>query len=145
MLRLPSMSARAVWCVVGVVAIAACSRQESVSCAADPRYGTARSAQPVQIPDDLSPPNESNALRLPAPVAAPVSAGECLQTPPSFFGESRPFQVQSSDSELSRRERREARRDERRQGRDEAPTDSAEPTAAEPADAPSSSDRVIEN
>jgi hypothetical protein len=139
------MRARAPWFVVGVVAIAGCSRQETVSCVPDPRYGTARSAQPVQIPDDLSPPNESDALRLPPPVAIPVSAGECLQTPPSFFGESRPFQV---NIEPSRRERREARRQERREESSEsseAPADRAEPAAAEPADAPSDQDRVIDN
>jgi hypothetical protein len=47
----------------------------------------------VQIPDDLSPPNENDALRLPPAlgVGAPTVAGECLEAPPSFFGESRPF------------------------------------------------------
>ncbi len=121
----------------GLAAVAGCSRMETSPCAPDVRYATARSAPPVQIPDDLSPPDASNALRLPpaAGVDGPVTAGECLETPPSFFGETRPFQVSSDDGE-SRRERRERRRSERRQ---------AETPAPEPASAPSEDDRVIDN
>jgi hypothetical protein len=80
--------------IVGLVAIAGCSREQTVSCDVDERYSTARSAPPVQIPDDLSPPNESDAIRLPPDPGASSSptAGPCLQSPPSFFGESRPFQ-----------------------------------------------------
>src|SRR5687767_14834300 len=117
------MHHRALLCaVVGLMAIAGCSRQETVSCNIDVRYSTARSAAPVQIPDDLSPPNESDALRLPPAAGAGGSAvGECLQEPPSFFGESRPFQL---EAELSRRERRQARREERRVADGEAPADS---------------------
>jgi hypothetical protein len=95
------MRYRALWCcVVGVMAIAGCSRQQTTPCDTDARYATARSAQPVQIPDDLSPPNESDALRLPPDAVASASAatGSCLQSPPSFFGESRPFQ-RDSDAE----------------------------------------------
>jgi len=89
------MRNRAFWfSAIGLVTIAACSRQETVSCNTDLRYSTARSAPPVQIPDDLSPPNESDALRLPpdAPLADSSTVGPCLQSPPSFFGENRPFQ-----------------------------------------------------
>jgi hypothetical protein len=89
--------------VIGLVASVGCSRQETVSCNTDPRYVTARSAPPVQIPDDLSPPNERDALRLPPEVGASASptAGPCLQSPPSFFGESRPFQLSSDDDEAA--------------------------------------------
>jgi hypothetical protein len=79
--------------IVGLAAVASCSRQETVACEADLRYSTARSAPPVQIPDDLSPPDEGDALRLPplSVVGSPTVAGECLETPPGFFGDSRPF------------------------------------------------------
>jgi len=89
------MIRHATWCsLVALAAIAGCSRQETVSCQADTRYTTARSAPPVQIPDDLSPPEEEDALRLPpdAGAVAQAAPGECLEAPPSFFGESRPFQ-----------------------------------------------------
>jgi hypothetical protein len=111
---------------VGLVATAGCSRQESVSCNTDPRYVTARSAPPVQIPDDLSPPNDRDALRLPPDVGAGArpTVGPCLQSPPSFFGESRPFQLSSDD-------------------------DAAAPAAPAPAErsapAVDASDRVIDN
>jgi hypothetical protein len=89
------MHYRAFWGLVACVAtIAGCSRQQTTTCATDARYVTARSAPPVQIPDDLSPPNESDALRLPPDpgVSSTPTSGPCLQSPPSFFGESRPFQ-----------------------------------------------------
>lgn len=125
----------------GLAAAAGCSRMETGPCEPDARYSTARSAPPVQIPDDLSPPDESDALRLPPDAADgdSVTAGDCLEAPPSFFGESRPFNVSSEADEdrgASRRERRERRRAERRE---------AEAPAAEPVPAPSGEDRVIDN
>ncbi len=102
----------------------------------------------MQIPDDLSPPDESDAIRLPADTGAvavvAITAGECLETPPSFFGDSRPF-VDDADSEEPRQSRREARR----QARGETPAEPAgQPDAApaEPADPPpADNDRVIDN
>jgi hypothetical protein len=113
--------------IVALLAIAGCSRDKTVTCTPDARYSTARSAAPVQIPDDLSPPNESDALRLPpdgavATTAAPV---EYLDAPPSFFGDSQPFR-RGSNSE----------------GREPAPAEQA-PAAS---DAPAAGgDRVIDN
>lgn len=130
----------ATWCLLGgLAAVTGCSRMETSPCEPDARYSAARSAQPVQIPDDLSPPDESNALRLPPDVggSSSVTAGDCLETPPSFFGETRPFQVSGDEDEgESRRERRERRRAERQEA--EAPT-------AEPAPASEADDRVIDN
>jgi hypothetical protein len=109
-----------------IAALAGCSRQQTTAeeCAADSRYSAARSAPPVQVPDDLSPPNENDALRLPpdaALAAPPPVAGACLESPPSFFGDSRPF-------------RRSADADER----EPEPAEQAEPPAAD-------GDRVIDN
>ena len=118
------------WCsIVGVAAIAGCSRGETLPCQPEARYSTARSAPPVQIPDDLSPPDESDAIRLPAEAAPAVSitAGECLETPPPFSGDSRPFLTSEDGKEQSRKQRREAKRAER-----------AEASAAQPAAAPAS-------
>ena len=118
------------WCViVGVAAITGCSRGETLPCQPEVRYATARSAPPVQIPDDLSPPDESDAIRLPAEAAPAVSitAGECLETPPPFSGDSRPFLTSEDGKEQSRKQRREAKRAER-----------AEASAAQPAAAPAS-------
>jgi hypothetical protein len=132
--------------VGGLTAAAGCSREASVACAADPRYATARSAQPVQIPDDLSPPNETDAIRLPPDTGAVASfeAGECIEEPPPFFGDSRPF---VTDAEPDRKSRREARREAKREARAEAPAEQggspAEPAPSSPA--PSGDDRVIDN
>jgi len=138
------------WCaIVGLVAIAGCSRQETTPCEPDVRYSTARSAQPVQIPDDLSPPDESDAIRLPTDVGAgavaSITAGECLETPPPFFGDSRPF-VNDADAEDPPRQ---TRREARRQARGETPAAPAGEPAAAPAEQadppPADNDRVIDN
>jgi uncharacterized lipoprotein len=134
------------WCVlVGLAAIAGCSRQETRPCEPEARYSTARSAPPVQIPDDLSPPDESDAIRLPSDVGGgSITAGECLEAPPPFSGDSRPF-VDADSGDQSRRQRREARREARR----ESPAEQAgrpDATPAEQADPPpAGDDRVIDN
>ena len=137
------------WCViVGFAAVTGCSRQQPAPCEPEARYSTARSAQPVQIPDDLSPPDESDAIRLPADVApvASITAGECLETPPPFFGDSRPFL--NAAEEESRKSRREARREAKREARAADAAPAAEPAAA-PAEQrdppPADSDRTIDN
>ena len=141
------------WCViVGLAAVTGCSRQQTAPCEPEARYSTARSVQPVQIPDDLSPPDESDAIRLPADVApvAPITAGECLETPPPFFGDSRPFL--NGAEEESRKSRREARREAKREARAEASATEAapatQPDAAPPEQRdpePADSDRTIDN
>jgi hypothetical protein len=141
------------WCViVGLAAVAGCSRQPADPCVPEARYSTARSVAPVQIPDDLSPPDESDAIRLPADFApaASIKAGECVEKPPSFFGESRPF---STGEEESRKARREARREAKREARAAAAGESGAAPAAEPdaapaesnAPAPADGDRTIDN
>ncbi|HWN39328.1 MAG TPA: hypothetical protein VNP02_12575 [Gammaproteobacteria bacterium] len=141
------------WCsIVGVAAIAGCSRGETLPCQPEARYSTARSAPPVQIPDDLSPPDESDAIRLPAEAAPAVSitAGECLETPPPFSGDSRPFLTSEDGKEQSRKQRREAKRAERAEASAAqpaaAPASQPEPAPAPQADPPpANDDRVISN
>ena len=72
--------------LLGLALACGCSRQETTNCGPSPRYTTARSAPPVQIPDDLSPPNEADALRLPpdAVVTTQRRDGACLESPPAF-------------------------------------------------------------
>jgi uncharacterized lipoprotein len=141
------------WCViVGLTAVAGCSRQETLPCQPEARYSTARSSPPVQIPDDLSPPDESDAIRLPADLApaGAITAGECLETPPPFSGDSRPF-LSSEDAEgQSRKQRREARRAERAEASaaqsEAAPASQSEAAPPERADPPpAGDDRVIDN
>jgi hypothetical protein len=140
------MRFRSTWCaIVGLAAVAGCSRQQATPCEPEARYATARSAPPVQIPDDLSPPNEADALRLPPDLsgAPTIVAGECLEAPPSFFGESRPFDV-SADEDESRQTRRE-RREARREGRAEAPAAQPEAAPDAPREPAGDDDRVIDN
>jgi len=147
------------WCVivascliVGFAAITGCSRGETLPCQPEARYSTARSAPPVQIPDDLSPPDESDAIRLPADdaPAGAIKAGDCLETPPPFSGDSRPFLTSEDGKEQSRRQRREAKRAERAEASAAQPAaaPASQPEAAPPPQAdppPANDDRVISN
>jgi hypothetical protein len=129
--------------IAGLAASAGCSRQEVEPCEPEPRYSTARSAQPVQIPDDLSPPDESDAIRLPplGVASGPIVAGACLEAPPPFSGELRPASVPAEEPS-----RRQARREARRQASGETPATPSEPAPAEREPAPAGGDeRVIDN
>jgi hypothetical protein len=117
------------WCLcLGLALVGGCSRQkETTNCEPTTRYTTARSAAPVQIPDDLSPPNENDALRLPPDSVASSSdrpEGACLESPPAFSRNFRP-------------------------GRREAEPAAATPPPAEqppePAEPPADPSRVIDN
>lgn len=57
-----------------------------MNCEAADRYARAGSSPPVRIPADLSPPDESDSLRVP-PEALAASRSEtqrCLESPPEF-------------------------------------------------------------
>ena len=143
-------STRALCVIVGLAAVTGCSRQQTAPCEPEARYSTARSAAPVQIPDDLSPPDESDAIRLPvdlAPVGS-ITAGDCVEKPPSFFGETRPFQTTAEEE--SRKSRREARREAKREARagesGAAPAPEPDAAPAERTDPPpAGADRTIDN
>src|SRR5688572_1383383 len=133
--------------IVWLAAVAGCSRQETLACEPEARYSTATSAPPVQIPDDLSPPDESDAIRLPSDVGVggSITAGECLEQPPPFFGDSRPFVDDADENDQSRRQRREARRETRAETRS-APESPSDVEPAEQGDPPpAGDDRVIDN
>jgi hypothetical protein len=96
-----------------------CHRSKTSGCEDTRRYAKAVSASPVQIPDDLTPPSENDALRLPPVVAnnrAPTQP--CLEDPPAFSdqirlgGRADPTKSGSNagaTKEPSRRERRQQR------------------------------------
>ena len=63
-----------------------CSRDHMLRCEPSGRYARASSAVPVRVPDDLTPPDETDALQLPSTDAATAANAEkpCLETPPTF-------------------------------------------------------------
>ncbi len=103
---------------LGCAFLVGCHRSNTVSCEDTRRYAKAVSASPVQIPDDLTPPSETDALRLPPVVAnnrAPTRP--CLEDPPAFSeqiklgGRADPAKTGSeATKQPSRRERRQQRR-----------------------------------
>ena len=90
-----------------VVLASACSRNAGLRCENPERYSDAIEVAPLRIPDDLDPPSEIEALRVPQTGATPVtrdSGGEgmspdqsgegdaapCTEAPPDFFQEGLP-------------------------------------------------------
>lgn len=77
---------RAFLLALALTSLSGCSRDDELRCEDVSRYSTADSIPPVRVPDGLSPPDESESLRLPPP---PVEMEErstpCLESPPRFF------------------------------------------------------------
>jgi hypothetical protein len=112
---------------LGCAVLTGCHRGNTTGCEDTRRYAKAASATPVQIPDDLTPPSETDALRLP-PITtnnrAPTQP--CLEDPPAFSDQIRlggradpaapasgaaPAKADSGAAkEKTRRERRQQRR-----------------------------------
>ncbi len=76
---------RSLMLIMMLVVLTGCSRERELRCESTERYQGARSVQPIRIPDDLSVPDESDALRIPAPPESSSAAREtCLEYPPRF-------------------------------------------------------------
>ena len=79
--------------VVCIAAItgAACSGDGGMRCEDPGLYRTSSSASPVRVPDDLSVPDESQALQIPPGEPLPIRDEDdpppCLELPPDFFDE----------------------------------------------------------
>lgn len=71
-----------------VMLLGACSRGETVNCPGGTGYLSAESAEGLRVPDDLSVPDETDALRIPGQMPAPEreDGAECLQYSPAFSG-----------------------------------------------------------
>lgn len=75
------------------VLTAACSGERGLRCEESTRYESSTTAPPIRVPDDLDPPDESEALVIPQvpetelATASGEDEGECLETPPDFFGD----------------------------------------------------------
>lgn len=72
--------------VIAAAVLGGCSKDHTLRCEPNERYLRAGSAVPVRVPDDLTPPDETDALQLPSADAAPAASAEkpCLETPPTF-------------------------------------------------------------
>lgn len=81
--------------ILPVLAIAmivvACSRERGLRCEPNERYRTSASIPPLQVPEGLTVPDESEALRIPEPPQEGATerqpGGPCLESPPGFFDE----------------------------------------------------------
>ena len=83
---------RAKWLLLGVLATSwfgSCSGGIGLRCEDQTRYTDHGENPPVHIPDDLSTPDQSESLRIPAPIAGDVeqvhARGPCLESPPDFY------------------------------------------------------------
>lgn len=68
---------------------AGCSGERSLRCVSATPHVRSTSAPPVRVPDDLSVPDETQALQIPPgdvpPVGSEDNAPPCLELPPDFF------------------------------------------------------------
>lgn len=67
---------------------AACSGERRMSCVDPERYETSTTSPPIRVPDDLTPPDESDALvipQVPQTELSGVASEGCLEAPPDFF------------------------------------------------------------
>jgi uncharacterized lipoprotein len=81
------MLARLFLLVAIVVAAGACSREKEVKCSAGTRYLAAQSAGLLRVPDDLSVPEQSEALNIPAPTPpreTDANSAACLEFSPAY-------------------------------------------------------------
>jgi uncharacterized lipoprotein len=73
---------------VATLLLAGCSRGEAVRCPGGTAYLDAGSAEALRVPDDLTVPEETDALRVPGQMPAPDDPSvECLQYSPAYAGE----------------------------------------------------------
>ena len=100
------MTQRAVAMAIALVCcVGGCSRNAGLRCENQARYEGAEEAAALMIPDDLDPPGEAEALRIPAEGRATVAgesqapgqqsaedgdAASCTEAPPDFFQEGSP-------------------------------------------------------
>jgi uncharacterized lipoprotein len=79
---------RTAFLLVVLAAAVGCSRGESLACQEDLRYQESTSLSPLQVPDDLTVPDETDALRVPGPQTARAQVDDeppCIESPPRFF------------------------------------------------------------
>ncbi len=93
------MSLRIVVAIVLAIWLSGCSRNSGLRCENQERYSGAGEVAPLRIPDDLDPPDQTEALRIPGTPNTGVAqetgnAGEvdgaadvasCTESPPEFF------------------------------------------------------------
>lgn len=78
---------RALLVLLPLAALAGCFGDRELRCESTERYQSARSVQPIRVPDDLSVPDESGSLSIPPrpQASGSDSAREaCLEYPPDF-------------------------------------------------------------
>jgi len=75
--------------LVPILAVSACAGERTARCQGDASYRSAHSVAPLRIPDDLSVPDETDAIRVPPPPSSSSDRaeepGRCLEQPPDFF------------------------------------------------------------
>jgi len=74
--------------------LSGCSRDAGLRCEDQERYLGSVEIAPLEVPDDLDPPDESEALRVPRVTdtgeATGPDYGPCTESPPEFFEEGPP-------------------------------------------------------
>lgn len=84
------MIRRVAICVAACVLSTACGRDALLRCENAEAYLNAEERPPIRVPDDLTVPNQGEALRIPPAEQVPgrvrnTPNGPCLESPPDFY------------------------------------------------------------
>ncbi len=74
--------------LVTLLVTTSCGRDKGLRCVDNARYASSATAPALRIPDDLTIPDETDALRVPDESLSPEDGGEelpCLESAPDFF------------------------------------------------------------
>jgi uncharacterized lipoprotein len=75
--------------VLVVSSLSGCASRFAQRCEDPLRYTGSGQIPPIRIPDDLTPPDQTESLQIPAPIEGEVeeleSRGSCLESPPDYY------------------------------------------------------------
>jgi uncharacterized lipoprotein len=83
------ISTRLFLAVLIALSLNGCASRFAATCVDPARYTDSGQMPPIRIPDDLSPPDQSNSLQIPPALEGEVeqleSRGNCLESPPDYY------------------------------------------------------------
>ena len=74
--------------LVATMLATGCSRDEGLRCESNERYASSRTMPPLQVPEGLTVPDETDVLRIPDVSEPEPDDGDlgCIESPPPFDG-----------------------------------------------------------
>ena len=110
-MRLMRNTLRMAALLAAAATLAGCSRQLTSICTAEGDYLGAGTAEPIRVPEGLTVPDQSEALRVPDVPVAQSTINGCLDAPPLYSDAPGAITLNEEPSRRERRRERRAARD----------------------------------